>query len=256
MRKILIMILVCLTFMEVSAQRVTANFHNTSMTEALLTIERQCKDVRINFIYNELEDFTVTQSIRNKPVYEALQSIVGFYPIRVSRNGKIYSLECVQKEAAKVKGRILDEKNNPMAFANVTLLSVADSSYINGGVSNDNGDIVIPCGQKEVLARVSFIGYKTQLCRCSNGNLGTIRMKVDNIKLSNVKVKGVLPIVSTEKGKITYNMPLLLEQMPADNAYDALSKIPGLYDNDGSINYGGQEATLIINGKPTTLSAF
>lgn len=254
MRKILIMILVCLTFMEVSAQRVTANFHNTSMTEALLTIERQCKDVRINFIYNELEDFTVTQSIRNKPVYEALQSIVGFYPIRVSRNGKIYSLECVQKEAAKVKGRILDEKNNPMAFANVTLLSVADSSYINGGVSNDNGDIVIPCGQKEVLARVSFIGYKTQLCRCSNGNLGTIKMKVDNIKLSNVKVKGVLPIVSTDKGKITYNMPLLLEQMPADNAYDALSKIPGLYDNDGSINYGGQEATLIINGKPTTLS--
>ena len=124
------MILVCLTFMEVSAQRVTANFHNTSMTEALLTIERQCKDVRINFIYNELEDFTVTQSIRNKPVYEALQSIVGFYPIRVSRNGNIYSLECVQKEAAKVKGRILDEKNNPMAFANVTLLSVADSSYI------------------------------------------------------------------------------------------------------------------------------
>lgn len=248
------MILVCLTFMEVSAQRVTANFHNTSMTEALLTIERQCKDVRINFIYNELEDFTVTQSIRNKPVYEALQSIVGFYPIRVSRNGKIYSLECVQKEAAKVKGRILDEKNNPMAFANVTLLSVADSSYINGGVSNDNGDIVIPCGQKEVLARVSFIGYKTQLCRCSNGNLGTIRMKVDNIKLSNVKVKGVLPIVSTEKGKITYNMPMLLEQIPADNAYDALSRIPGLYDNNGSICYGGQEATLIINGKPTTLS--
>lgn len=254
MRKILIVILVCLTFMEVSAQRVTANFHNTSMTEALLTIERQCKDVRINFIYNELEDFIVTQSIRNKPVYEALQSIVGFYPIRVSRNGKIYSLECVQKEAAKVKGRILDEKNNPMAFANVTLLSVADSSYINGGVSNDNGDIVIPCGQKEVLARFSFIGYKTQLCRCYSGNLGTIKMKVDNIKLSNVKVKGILPIVSTEKGNITYNMPLLLEQMPADNAYDALSKIPGLYDNDGSINYGGQEVTLIINGKPTTLS--
>ena len=75
MRKILIVILVCLTFMEVSAQRVTANFHNTSMTEALLTIERQCKDIRINFIYNELEDFTVTQSIRNKPVYEALPNL-------------------------------------------------------------------------------------------------------------------------------------------------------------------------------------
>ena len=248
------MILICLACMEASAQRVTAKFHDTSMTEALLTIERQCKDIRINFIYNELEDFTVTQTIRNKPVSEAIQLIVGFYPVRVSRNGNIYSLECVQKETSKVKGRVLDEKNMPMAFANVTLLSVADSSYINGGVCNDNGDIVIPCSQKEVLAKISFVGYKTQFCRCYNGNLGTIKMKEDNIKLSNVKVKGVLPIVSTENGKITYNMPMLLEQMPADNAYDALSKIPGLYDNNGSICYGGQEATLIINGKPTTLS--
>ena len=248
------MILICLACMEASAQRVTAKFHETSMTEALLTIERQCKDIRINFIYNELEDFTVTQTIRNKPVSEAIQLIVGFYPVRVSRNGNIYSLECVQKETSKVKGRVLDEKNMPMAFANVTLLSVADSSYINGGVCNDNGDIVIPCSQKEVLAKISFVGYKTQFCRCYNGNLGTIKMKEDNIKLRNVKVKGVLPIVSTENGKITYNMPMLLEQMPADNAYDALSKIPGLYDNNGSICYGGQEATLIINGKPTTLS--
>ena len=248
------MILICLACMEASAQRVTAKFHDTSMTEALLTIERQCKDIRINFIYNELEDFTVTQTIRNKPVSEAIQLIVGFYPVRVSRNGNIYSLECVQKETSKVKGRVLDEKNMPMAFANVTLLSVADSSYINGGVCNDNGDIVIPCSQKEVLAKISFVGYKTQFCRCYNGNLGTIKMKEANIKLRNVKVKGVLPIVSTENGKITYNMPLLLEQMPADNAYDALSKIPGLYDNNGSICYGGQEATLIINGKPTTLS--
>ena len=254
MRKILLMILICLACMEASAQRVTAKFHETSMTEALLTIERQCKDIRINFIYNELEDFTVTQTIRNKPVSEAIQLIVGFYPVRVSRNGNIYSLECVQKETSKVKGRVLDEKNMPMAFANVTLLSVADSSYINGGVCNDNGDIVIPCSQKEVLAKISFVGYKTQFCRCYNGNLGTIKMKEDNIKLRNVKVKGVLPIVSTENGKITYNMPMLLEQMPADNAYDALSKIPGLYDNNGSICYGGQEATLIINGKPTTLS--
>lgn len=238
----------------VSAQRVTVNFHKTSMTDALLTIERQCKNIRINFIYNELEDFTVTQSIRNKPVSEALRSIIGFYPIRISQNGNTYSLECVQKESMKVKGRILDEKNNPMGYANVTLLSVADSSYINGGVSNDNGDIVIPCSQKEVLAKVSFIGYKTQYHHCTNGDLGTIRMKENNIKLHNVKVKGTLPIVSTENGKITYNIPLLLEQMPADNAYDALTKIPGIYGNNASINYGGQEATLIINGRITTLS--
>ena len=50
-------------------------------------------------------------------------------------------------------------------------------------------------------------------------------------------------------------MPMLLQVYPADNAYDALTGIPGVSEMNGNIMFSGQAVTLIINGKPTTLSA-
>lgn len=72
--------------------------------------------------------------------------------------------------------------------------------------------------------------------------------------LPEVMVKGSRPIVKAERGKLSYNMPLLLKQLPADNAYEALTRIPGVSDATGSISFSGNEVTLIINGQATTLT--
>ena len=72
--------------------------------------------------------------------------------------------------------------------------------------------------------------------------------------LPEVMVKGSRPIVKAERGKLSYNMPLLLKQLPADNAYEALTRIPGISDVTGSISFSGNEVTLIVNGQATTLT--
>ncbi len=72
--------------------------------------------------------------------------------------------------------------------------------------------------------------------------------------LPEVMVKGSRPIVKAERGKLSYNMPLLLKQLPADNAYEALTRIPGISDATGSISFSGNEVTLIVNGQATTLT--
>lgn len=72
--------------------------------------------------------------------------------------------------------------------------------------------------------------------------------------LPEVMVKGSRPIVKAERGMLSYNMPLLLKQLPADNAYEALTRIPGISDATGSISFSGNEVTLIINGQTTTLT--
>ena len=72
--------------------------------------------------------------------------------------------------------------------------------------------------------------------------------------LPEVMVKGSRPIVKAERGMLSYNMPLLLKQLPADNAYEALTRIPGVSDATGSIYFSGNEVTLIINGQATTLT--
>ena len=40
------------------SQRITRSFRNTSMSEALTILAKSTKDYRINFMYDELEDFT------------------------------------------------------------------------------------------------------------------------------------------------------------------------------------------------------
>ena len=72
--------------------------------------------------------------------------------------------------------------------------------------------------------------------------------------LPEVMIKGSRPIVKAERGMLSYNMPLLLKQLPADNAYEALTRIPGVSDATGSISFSGNEVTLIINGQTTTLT--
>ena len=72
--------------------------------------------------------------------------------------------------------------------------------------------------------------------------------------LPEMMVKGSRPIVKAERGMLSYNMPLLLKQLPADNAYEALTRIPGVSDATGSISFSGNEVTLIINGQATTLT--
>lgn len=82
----------------------------------------------------------------------------------------------------------------------------------------------------------------------------TLTMDAVMRNLPEVMVKGSRPIVKAERGMLTYNIPLLLKELPADNAYDALTHIPGVSDADGGIKFSGTEVTLIINGHATTLT--
>lgn len=72
--------------------------------------------------------------------------------------------------------------------------------------------------------------------------------------LPEVMIKGSRPIVKVERGLLLYNMPLLLKQLPADNAYEALTRIPGVSDATGNISFLDNEVTLIVNGQATTLT--
>lgn len=49
------------------------------------------------------------------------------------------------KDTYQMIGRVVDVQHHPVDFANVSLLNVQDSSFITGGVTNENGQFVIPC---------------------------------------------------------------------------------------------------------------
>ena len=87
-----------------------------------------------------------------------------------------------------------------------------------------------------------------------NAQKDSLTMESMMHNLPEVMVKGSRPIVKAERGMLSYNMPLLLKQLPADNAYEALTRIPGVSDATGCISFSGNEVTLIVNGQATTLT--
>ena len=239
------------------AQRISHTYNNVSLSEALLGLNNEQTGCVINFLYNELEDFRITATIKNKRLPDAIQQMIGFYPVRMTvkpDDHEIY-VECTHKTDRHLTGTIIDEQGRPVAYANVAVLNPADSTLLGGGVSNESGYFAVPYEQEQILARISYVGYRTVFKQCTTDNIGTIRLQPEIYTLNGVQVKGERLIVKAENGHLTYNMPQLLEIMPADNAYDALNSIPGVSEMNGSIMFSGQAVTLIINGKPTTLSA-
>lgn len=189
-RIVFIIISCCLVFATVQAQRITLEYKNVSLSEALRQLNEQTEDYTISFLYNELEDFRITTSIHRKSIPDAIRQMIGFYPIRMTVENREIIVECPQKTDLRYKGNIIDEQGKPIAFANIALLSPQDSTLIAGGVSNESGIFVIPCEQKPVIVRISFVGYKTICKQCNGTDLGTIRMQLDNISIEAVKVIG------------------------------------------------------------------
>lgn len=73
--------------------------------------------------------------------------------------------------------------------------------------------------------------------------------------LPSVSVKGERPTVKGRDGKLIYNMPAILKDHPADNAYDAIKLIPGISEDNDKLQLMNQPVTVVIDGKATTLTA-
>ncbi len=256
MKSVICFTLLLTMVLELNAQRITRNYINVSMSQALRELNGLNTGYTINFLFNELEDFSVTTHVKGKTAPEAVQQLIGFYPIKmtVTDRNEIY-VECIHKTEHHLKGRLVDEHGKPLAYANVTVLSPIDSAYITGGVSNESGVFVVPVEQTRVLARISYVGYKTIYRQCRVHDLGTIAMQPDAYQLNGVTVKGERILVKAENGQLVYDMAQLIEILPADDAYEALTRIPGVNDTGNELTFNGRSVTLIINGKVTTLDA-
>ncbi len=249
MKRLFTMILLLCSLAGIAhAQRITRNFQNVSMSDALKYIQQQTGNHKIVFIYNELEDFTVTTNIKNKPVPDAIRQIIGFYPIQMIQgdNNDIY-VECIQKTEHHLKGLVVDENNLPLPYANVTLLNPADSTMVGGGVTNESGRFVIPNDHGKVIARITYVGYKTEHRLCARDNVGTIKMQPDNFTLNGVTVKGSKRLTRpTDRGLLANVQGTVLEQF--GSVTEMLTHLP-LMMADGTIAGHGTPEIYINNKK-------
>jgi hypothetical protein len=252
MKRVIILLIFTCVAISITAQRITRDYNNVSFSDALRELNSQCKDYEINFLYNELEDFRITTSVHRKTVPDVIRQMIGFYPIRMSIDSTEITVECLQKTDIRYKGTVVDEAGLPMAYVNVALLSPQDSSLQAGGVTNESGFFVIPCEQQTVLARISFVGYKTIYKRCYNTDVGRIRMQPDAHTLNGAVVTGERPKVQLKGNALVMNVEgTVMERI--GTAEDVLSRVPMISKKGESFEILGKGVPLIyLNSRKLT----
>ena len=144
-------------------------------------------------------------------------------------------------------GRVIDEKGEPMPFVNVVLLSLPDSAFVQGGMTDEQGVFKIVTDVNEGLFKVTSVGYQTLYIKA--GQDLTIQMKEDTQLLQEVVVKGQLPKTHVKGDAMRTTVAgTILEK--AGTISDALSKIPSLEaEGEGIKVLGRGTAEIYINGR-------
>ena len=152
-------------------------------------------------------------------------------------------------QAQTLSGKLVDEKNEPLAYANVVLLSLPDSTFVSGTISDAMGAFRLSKDEKGQLVRISSIGYATVYKKANGGDFGVIQMTSDAQLLGEVVVKGTLPTTRLKgDAMITGVTGTVLEQ--AGTAEMLLDKIPNVSARDGAVKVFGRGTPVIyINGR-------
>ena len=153
-------------------------------------------------------------------------------------------------KAPDVSGKIIDENGDPMPYVNVVMMSMPDSAYVQGGITDEQGKFYLTALQNGGLVKVSYLGYKTAYIISNGIDLGTITMQPEATLLGEVVVMSTLPKtrVKGEAMRTTIEGTILEK---AGTVSDALSRVPSLEaDPNGAVKVLGRgDAEVYINGR-------
>ncbi len=168
------------------------------------------------------------------------------------------ALSYAQSWSASVQGRVVGlPESEPLVGAAIRVLTLPDSVFVEGLVTNDEGDFYLRRKpEQELLLVISYLGYKTQdialpyAADMPHVSLGTIALTEEAVELKEAVVVGKVPDMVLKEDTVEYNAQSY--KLPPDAMVnDLIKKLPGIQvDQNGSILVGGKPITrILVDGK-------
>ena len=150
--------------------------------------------------------------------------------------------------AQNLTGKVIDEKSEPLAYANV-ILQTEDSVFLAGTTTDLEGNFDLLLHEKAKLINFSFVGYTSVVKEIIQNNLGEIQLLPDAQLLGEVVVKGYLPKTQAKgDAMVTTVSGTVLEK--AGTAENLLDKIPNVTAQNGAVTvFGRGTPEIYINGR-------
>lgn len=151
--------------------------------------------------------------------------------------------------AQNIEGKIVNEEQMPLAFTNIMLLNTADSAFVKGTVSSEDGTFAIETNCSKGLLKISNVGYLTLYVEAHQGNVGNIQLQSDTQMLDEVMVKGFRSLFQSKGNSMITNVEgTVLGKI--GTAEDVLAHVPGITKKQGNFEVFGKGTPIIyINGK-------
>lgn len=153
-----------------------------------------------------------------------------------------------------ISGKIVDEQNESLSYANIVLYKIGEEQNPKGTVSNDIGVYNfenVTSGKYKI--EISMLGFQTQKISAfdlNSNKIFNITLKEETQTLNEVVVKSKRPIIRQTAEKLIVDLEK--SEMINTNLKDVMRKIPGvLVTNNGISIAGNRGVRILINGKTT-----
>jgi hypothetical protein len=151
--------------------------------------------------------------------------------------------------ATNIQGKVMDENNEPIEFANIVLYSLPDSTLLTGTTTDSLGNFIfdeVPATAN--LLKVSSIGYKTRWFSIPFPE--KILLQPDTNLLEEVNVFANRKIYTlSHNGLVAEVKGTILETL--SNASEILSELPFIsVDNGNYMVFGKGKPLIYVNNRP------
>lgn len=169
-----------------------------------------------------------------------------------------------QKSSVNVSGTIKDKvSGEALPFVNIVLKKSADSSFVSGTISNDNGLFTLSnVNPGDYLLEATYIGYRkysSPLFIGSNSefiHLGAILLEEVVQQLNEVVVTAQQDAVTGTMDKKTYSVDDNVSQS-GGSVLQAMNNLPGVTTQEGQVQLrGNNQVVVLIDGKQTAITGF
>lgn len=169
----------------------------------------------------------------------------------------LFSLSALGQSKFSLSGSVVEGKS-PVPYASVQAFSSADSSYVQGTVTDTAGVFSLKLTANNYYVKISFMQYEPKFISDINLvqdiSLDSINLSLDQEQLDEFVVQGEKTTMELKLDKRVYNIGKDLGNQ-GGTASEVLENIPSIVvDAEGNVSLRGSgNVRILIDGKPAGL---
>ncbi len=156
----------------------------------------------------------------------------------------------------QISGKVVNESNEPIGFANVLLLSAIDSTFVKGTSADEDGRFLLEEITPDLyLLQASYVGRGSKplpLDVKADISLGALFIPSNIESLDEVVVTARRPTLERLADRLVFNVENTV--VSQGNSWDILKSTPGVIVNQEDLQIRGLSATIYLNGRKVQLS--